>query len=366
MTSHVFAQASDVGTVDGPLQGNHREWYVVRPGSELAHGGGRLKVGEPREDVLWYDRRQFAHEEELLRRLAEHRVPRVPPVHSLGSHGPMVFGFIEGQPLNERAAAGTDVPHELVGQIMEVFGALAHLPAERVSDWGLATLGGEVPENCGQFMRSLIAFTRDEVYAKRLAKFGALFEQLGVSDRPLGDGGPLAEEADRLAARPLCLVHGDLHRANFIVDAAGRLWTIDWELAAVGDPLYDLATHLHLMRYPEEQERKVKERWRATVRGVLPGDGNGNGNGNGFGEAFDEDLSRYLAYKRLQSVYTDVIRHAIKVSGCTTPEEREAQLHHSAKVVEYVLGRAREHLGLDDVPDAWSIARAYDDFCRAD
>ncbi|CAM5643364.1 hypothetical protein SGRIM128S_09667 [Streptomyces griseomycini] len=35
---------------------------------------------------------------------------------------------------------------------------------------------------------------------------------------------------------------------KFIVDPQGGLWVIDWELAMIGDPLYDLATHLHLMR----------------------------------------------------------------------------------------------------------------------
>lgn len=52
-----------------------------------------------------------------------------------------------------------------------------------------------------------------------------------------------------LTDRPRKLLHGDLHSKNFVVDRSGHLWTIDWELALVGDPLYDLATHLHLMGY---------------------------------------------------------------------------------------------------------------------
>jgi thiamine kinase len=47
----------------------------------------------------------------------------------------------------------------------------------------------------------------------------------------------LARQAD--AARPACIVHGDLTHSNLIGPDRPRL--IDWEYAAVGDPLADLA-----------------------------------------------------------------------------------------------------------------------------
>jgi thiamine kinase len=49
--------------------------------------------------------------------------------------------------------------------------------------------------------------------------------------------GILAREAD--AGRPACIVHGDLSHTNLIGAAPPRL--IDWEYAAVADPLLDLA-----------------------------------------------------------------------------------------------------------------------------
>ena len=45
--------------------------------------------------------------------------------------------------------------------------------------------------------------------------------------------------ARREAGRPACIVHGDLSHANVIGTGPPRL--IDWEYAAVGDPLADLA-----------------------------------------------------------------------------------------------------------------------------
>jgi hypothetical protein len=355
MTSQAFLQATRTGTVDGPLQGYHREWYVVRPGDELADDMGRLKVGEPREGIRWFDRRYFGSEEELLLRLPGHHVPRVPPVRRLGSHGPAVFGFIEGDPLNELAPAGTPLKERYVDQIMEVFGALSGVRAADAARWGIGTLRGEPAEDSGRFLEDLIAFTRDEVHAPMLPEFGELFDRLGVSADVLGRESWLASEAKRMTRRPFCLLHGDLHRANFIVDADDSLWTIDWELAAVGDPLYDLATHLHLMRYPADQEREVEERWRAAAGERLPGADAG----------FDADLPRYRAYKCVQSVYTDVVRHAVKVRDCGTPGEREAQLHHSAKVVEDALRRAGDRLGTASVPGPWAVEHAYEEFCRA-
>jgi thiamine kinase-like enzyme len=51
--------------------------------------------------------------------------------------------------------------------------------------------------------------------------------------------------------RRLC--HNDLVRSNLIDDGA-RLWLIDWEYAAVGDPYYDLATIAHNNFLMDEQE----------------------------------------------------------------------------------------------------------------
>jgi aminoglycoside phosphotransferase (APT) family kinase protein len=47
-------------------------------------------------------------------------------------------------------------------------------------------------------------------------------------------------EACRTSGRSACLVHNDLHHANLLC-AGSVLYLIDWEYAAVTDPLFDLA-----------------------------------------------------------------------------------------------------------------------------
>lgn len=107
-----------------------------------------------------------------------------------------------------------------------------------------------------------------------------------------------------MTPRPFALLHGDLHRRNLVVDDAWDLWAIDWELARVGDPLYDLATHLHLMQYPRWQAAHMTWRWVRAMKKCLPDAVHG----------VSEDLPRYLAFKRIQSAYTDLMRGAAKLA----------------------------------------------------
>ena len=232
---------------------------------------------------------------------------------------------------------------------MEIFRALGRVKAEKVMKWKISTKADLLPKDGAQFLQSLIGFTHDEVYEANRTEFGDLFDQIGIGGAAVAPDSQLVYEAGKLTARPFCLLHGDLHRANFIVDHADRLWTIDWELATLGDPLYDLATHLYLMRYPEGQQREVTDRWTTTMEAALPGASAG----------LEADLPRYLAYKHTQSVYTDVMRHAIKIREAGTPEARAKLLDEGAEAVSGVLAGARNWIGLPSVPGTPEIKDAY-------
>jgi hypothetical protein len=49
----------------------------------------------------------------------------------------------------------------------------------------------------------------------------------------------IANESDHQVLR--CLCHNDVHHLN-LVDDGSRLWLLDWEYAAIGDPYFDLAS----------------------------------------------------------------------------------------------------------------------------
>jgi thiamine kinase len=71
-------------------------------------------------------------------------------------------------------------------------------------------------------------------------------ERIAVADPAASeDLGPLLARAHRVLAearqarRPECIVHGDMHHSNLL--EAGALYLVDFEYAAVTDPLFDLA-----------------------------------------------------------------------------------------------------------------------------
>ncbi|WP_019354315.1 aminoglycoside phosphotransferase family protein [Streptomyces sp. AA1529] len=372
MTSPALQQAEAIGAVDGPLAGYHREWYVVRPRGELTRLG-RVKIGEPREDALRFDRRYFASEDEVLLDLARLGVPRVPPVHRVSRSGTVFHGFIEGRTLASLSPRGHPVAPGHLRQISERFASLSRLRPGDLHARRLRNPLRRAPEPDGipprptgdsehrpvrssaHFLRELLAFTREHAHRARLPRFGPLFARLGIPPDVLGPHSRLAAEAALLTDRPSCLLHGDLHRANLIVDPADALWTIDWELAAFGDPLYDLATHLHLMDYPPRQRSLVVAEWRQAVTAVLPGADAG----------LADDLPRYLGYKRAQSVFADVVRQAVAVGAAHGTPAWAEQLGRTAELVHDILVRAAEPLELADVPGPGAIEPAYAELCTA-
>jgi aminoglycoside phosphotransferase (APT) family kinase protein len=333
--------------LEGPLKGYHHETYVL-PWPQTDGDGpgeaGRWKCREPRAGLLWFDRRCFASEEELLCALA--RLPvdlPVPEVRPVGAC--RLQRFVEGSTLGSLHRSGRPVPDRYVDQLLKVFRELATIrtgsvdvarrcdPADRAVD-------GDTTH----FLDRLVRFVEDRVYRAHHAEYGPLFAALGVPDDALERFG---QRLGRLAPRPFCLLHGDLHRENFIVDGDDRLWVIDWELAMLGDPLYDLATHLYLTRYPADQERRVVERWRTEVERVLPGASKG----------YEQDLPRLHAFKRVQSVYTDVIRTAMTLAERPTRpgpwtlwRPGPWALWRAAVKLRRVLAAARQPLQLPAVP----------------
>jgi hypothetical protein len=92
------------------------------------------------------------------------------------------------------------------------------------------------------------------------------FEQLRVDPyyretarRNPGLAEPIMRYADGMRERRVCLVHGDFSPKNILVGDPG-LWIIDFEVAHLGDPAFDMAfmlTHLFLksIAIPQERDR---------------------------------------------------------------------------------------------------------------
>ncbi|MEU4085603.1 phosphotransferase family protein [Streptomyces aureus] len=332
--------SGDESLVEGPLQGYHHETYVV---TLPAAGRGRWKCREPRPGLLWFDRRCFASEEQLIRAL-EGRIEGIPGLVPDLPERSDLQRFIEGSTLGTLYRSGSEIPFALFEQIVALFSQLVEVKVDSIN----------VPRTCSPddrpadgdtagFMERLIVFTEREVYLRNMPDFEVLFHGLGLGGDPFGN---LRERVSGLTARPFCLLHADLHRENFVVDAEGRLWTIDWELAMFGDPLYDLATHLYLMRYPADQERWMTKHWCEAVEKVAPGSSDG----------WETDLPRLLSYKRAQSVFADVIRTALSLEA-EGRSSRERLLVAAGDRILKVLAAGAEPLG-SKVPSLEKVTAA--------
>ena len=97
-----------------------------------------------------------------------------------------------------------------------------------------------------------------------------------------------------------------------IVDA-GVTYFLDWELALWGDPVYDLAVHLHKMGYQPDEEEAARAAWHAAVPAEAKVE-------------WHADLATYLAHERVKSAIVDSVRYAKLIVAGTEPPDAEAAL----------------------------------------
>jgi tetratricopeptide (TPR) repeat protein len=199
-----------------------------------------------------------------------------------------VHEFIDGDQLDTAAPRGVPVPGHVIGDVAALFRQLGTVPRERIPPLP----GGWPAEgDTGQFARRLSAIT-DAVFRRFRPEFGGLFAALGVPADPLT--AVLARWA-ALQPRPFRLLHTDIHRKNIIV-AAGQAYFLDWELALWGDPVYDLAVHLHKMGYLPAEGQAMRHAWLAAVPGAASA-------------GWEPDLDTYLAHERVKSAIVDTVRY---------------------------------------------------------
>ncbi|MFE6554421.1 phosphotransferase family protein [Streptomyces sp. NPDC057746] len=98
----------------------------------------------------------------------------------------------------------------------------------------------------------------------------------------------------RVTPRSPTLLHGDLNPWN-LVRRSGGLTLIDWEMAMVGDPLYDLVRHMHLTPTRPEIRGRMFARW----SGSLPEE---------CTKGWQEDWRVYRWMEVVRSAYVDLDR----------------------------------------------------------
>ncbi|WP_078949397.1 aminoglycoside phosphotransferase family protein [Streptomyces mutabilis] len=147
----------------------------------------------------------------------------------------------------------------------------------------------------------------------------------------LPDSVRLAEILTRhsLAPRRPVLLHGDLNPWNLVRRPDGGLTLIDWEMAMVGDPLYDLVRHMHLTPTRPEIRDRMFRRWGRS----LPPD---------CTKDWQRDWRVYRWIETVRSAYVDLDR-LVTGAGLDAPNvERAVQTY------AMTLAEATAALGLPD------------------
>ncbi|MFH8239653.1 aminoglycoside phosphotransferase family protein [Streptomyces sp. NPDC018321] len=147
----------------------------------------------------------------------------------------------------------------------------------------------------------------------------------------LPDSVRLAEILTRhsLTPRRPVLLHGDLNPWNLVRRPDGGLTLIDWEMAMVGDPLYDLVRHMHLTPTRPEIRDRMFRRWERS----LPPD---------CTKDWHEDWRVYRWIETVRSAYVDLDR-LVTGAGLDAPNVKRA-VHTYAMT----LAEATAALGLPD------------------
>jgi aminoglycoside phosphotransferase (APT) family kinase protein/cellobiose-specific phosphotransferase system component IIA len=226
-------------------------------------------------------------------------------LHANDSPRFQILEYIDGRLLDVSAPRGVHVPGHVIDDVADLFRRLGDVPRERLPplplDW-------PADGQSAAFARRLSAVTR-AVYARFQPEFGQLFVELGIPVDPLS---PIISRWAALQQRPFRLLHTDIHRKNMVL-AGGRTYFLDWELALWGDPVYDLAVHLHKMGYQPVEHAAMETAWLTAVPGHAA-------------ENWQPDLNTYLAHERVKSAIVDTVRYTKLIARGAHTADREAEL----------------------------------------
>ncbi|WP_189110551.1 aminoglycoside phosphotransferase family protein [Streptomyces camponoticapitis] len=114
-----------------------------------------------------------------------------------------------------------------------------------------------------------------------------------------------------VSPRTSALLHGDLNPWNLIRNEThDGLTIIDWEMAMVGDPLYDLVRHLHLTPHGAQTRERMLGRWSKRLDPE-------------FTRGWEEDWRFYRWMEIVRSAYIDLDR-LLTGESLDTPNVRRA------------------------------------------
>ncbi|MFE3228977.1 phosphotransferase [Nocardia sp. NPDC059228] len=211
---------------------------------------------------------------------------------------------IDGELLDHIAPRGQTVPPCVPRDVAQLFAELRTIPREL-----MPAPPRPLSDDPFTFASQLSDVTR-RVFRENYDRFGPLYRKLDVPEDPFAT---IETGWRTLESRPFRPVHADVHRKNMIIRDRREVVFLDWELALYGDPVYDVASHLHKMGYQPDEYTTFLRLW-ATAE---PEASTGN---------WEADLQTYLNHERIKSVIVDSVRYAKVLAEGNRSSEQEGAL----------------------------------------
>ncbi|MFF0017750.1 phosphotransferase [Streptomyces sp. NPDC005374] len=244
----------------------------------------KVGAGSPRE-------RRFLREHAVLRAIEDSGVAvRAPRVLALGTselgdeftiHS---FEGAKGAIRSPEHPAGGLLPHE-ADDLVQQLHALTQVDCAKLTEDSYTPDSGFHEQLCDELIRMVSDLPKETLQ---------LAGQLGLPKSSFRLEQILGRH--KVTPRRAVLLHGDLNPWNMIRREDGTgLTLIDWEMAMVGDPLYDLVRHMHLTPTLPEIRTRLFDRWSQ----LLPED---------CTRGWDLDWRVYRWIETVRSAYVDLDR----------------------------------------------------------
>jgi len=203
---------------------NYIVWVNGGPGNP---GGGKYVLRIPGQGTDMFIDREV--ERDCMIQVAQAGVgPRV--VYQIDPEGALVIDFVEGEIMHPETMAGHPERIKQAVETTKVFHDKAVFKHEI---------------KIFQMLRNYTKIARD-IGAPMPAELEALL--------------PIMDDIEKATARNApadVACHNDLLSENFIIDADGKMWIIDWEYGGMTDPFFDLGDFVMEHPFSREEERLI-------------------------------------------------------------------------------------------------------------
>jgi thiamine kinase-like enzyme len=187
--------------------------------------------------------------------------------YQIDPEGALVIDFVDGEVMHQNTMVGNP---ERIKQVVETV---------------------KVFHTCATFKNQIHLFDMIRKYTKIAKDLGTPWPDWVETTLAAMDA---VEQATQRSPETPVACHNDLLSENFIIDADGKMWIIDWEYGGMTDPYFDLGDFVMEHEFSPEEERLIIETY--------------------CGQMDERAFGRLMLYKALSGVWWGVwamIQHTV-------------------------------------------------------